>query len=181
MEPVSADPTNYRNYIQERYLASLVSVLDDVAKNYPSKREKVIVNMSFGWIDQDVDFMHDSHWVMFSKILKALDDLHAVLVAASHNRYSAVRDSLDGWPSRWAKLGAPDNVAIRNLIVVSGIDQNSVVSPQNPVRELACHGPWLGRACGGYDVHHGPVWRVARRRHHSVLERASQPARGVGC
>jgi len=68
-------------------------------------------------------------------------------VAASHNEFPIidVGDSLDGWPSRFADPGAPEDRAIRNLIVVSGIDKNSRVSMRNP------YASWLAMA-PGYQV-----------------------------
>lgn len=76
------------------------------------------------------------------RLLKELDNLGAVLVAASHNNYVSVRDDLDGWPSRFGDPGTEASQAIRNLIVVSGIDKNSRASMLNPYAE------WLAMAPG---------------------------------
>ncbi|KAK4147117.1 peptidase S8/S53 domain-containing protein [Dichotomopilus funicola] len=132
---LNCDPEDKFNYIHERYLASLVAVLDDVLEHYPENMGKVIVNMSFGWVDHEISYMHSEHWETFRRILKELDDLGAVLVAASHNQYLScadVRNGLDGWPSRFADPDIPEDQAVRNLIVVSGIDKNSRVSWHNP-------------------------------------------------
>lgn len=79
------------------------------------------------------------------RVLKELDALGAVLVTASHNQYlgsADVRNRLDGWPSRFGDPSAPEDQALRNLIVVSGIDKNSRVSWHNP------YASWLAMAPG---------------------------------
>ena len=63
----NADPPLKDNYIHERYLASLVQVLDDVLANYPGNKGKVIVNMSFGWVNYEIPYMRDAHWDILCK------------------------------------------------------------------------------------------------------------------
>lgn len=62
---LNCDPKDKFNYIHERYIASLVAVLDDVLENYPGNKGKFIVNMSFGWLNHDISYMHSEHWDIF--------------------------------------------------------------------------------------------------------------------
>lgn len=62
------DPADVFNHIHERYLASLVEVLDDVLEKYPGNKGKVVINMSFGWLNtEENDFIHPAHWDIFCK------------------------------------------------------------------------------------------------------------------
>lgn len=58
------------NFIQERRLDSLVRVLNDVAAGYPANSGKVIVNMSFGWLNTKAStrFVHREFFNMFCKV-----------------------------------------------------------------------------------------------------------------
>jgi hypothetical protein len=95
------------------------------------------------------------------KVLKALDSFGAVLVAASHNNYlesAEIRNRLDGWPSRFGVPGE-ESQPLKNLIVVSGIDQNSVVSPLNPYASWLAMAPGykvtVAGLGGGFDIQDG--------------------------
>jgi hypothetical protein len=61
------DPTDKFEKIQDRYLESLVRVLDDVNRGYPANRGKVIVNMSFGWTVSQYDWMRQAHYDILCK------------------------------------------------------------------------------------------------------------------
>lgn len=77
------------------------------------------------------------------------------MVAATHNRNNQGRlyqQKVNGWPSRYAnpatqeRNSAGELEILDNLIVVSGTDINSVVSPLNP------YFSWIAMA-PGYRVH----------------------------
>jgi hypothetical protein len=77
------------------------------------------------------------------------------MVAATHNYNSKGRlyeQKVNGWPSRYAnpdtqeRNDADELEKLDNLIVVSGIDINSVVSPLNP------YFSWIAMA-PGFRVH----------------------------
>lgn len=70
------------------------------------------------------------------------------MVAATHNsnRNLLYRNKINGWPSKFGGPDAAESEKLGNLIVVSGIDRNSVVSPLNPFAD------WLAMA-PGYRVH----------------------------
>jgi hypothetical protein len=63
----NADPTNKNDKIQERYLESLVRILDEVKADYPANEGTIIINMSFGWLERDSDWMNPQH---FNKLCK---------------------------------------------------------------------------------------------------------------
>ncbi len=81
------------------------------------------------------------------KLLKKLESLDVVIVGTTHNDFldEYVKGSVDGIPVSWADPEAPGWDRVDSLIVVGGIDKNSVVSPINPYR------PWIAFA---------PGWRV---------------------
>ncbi|KAF2992905.1 hypothetical protein E8E14_000151 [Neopestalotiopsis sp. 37M] len=143
----NGDPTERRNKIQDLYLNSLVRVLQDIDDNYKGRESDCIINMSFGWMVEEMDYMHPAHHQTLYQLLKEFDNRGVVLVAVSHN-YDLKRfgeDRLDGWPSRFGNPGASAAESLPNLIVVSGIDQNTRVSPVNPYKR------WLVTA-PGWDV-----------------------------
>lgn len=63
----NADPTDLNEKIQERYLESLVRVLDDVTRGYPANKGKVIINMSFGWTVTQYDWVKQAHYDILCK------------------------------------------------------------------------------------------------------------------
>ncbi|KAL2198358.1 pectate lyase superfamily protein-domain-containing protein, partial [Corynascus similis CBS 632.67] len=151
------DPVDPFNYIHERYLASLVEVLDDVLSNWPGNRGKVIINMSFGWLNDEImPYMHSAHFDILCKSTQQL-----CKCAASHNNYPyvAIKDRLDGWPSRFGDPNAAEGESIKNLIVVSGINQNSQVSMLNPYASWLALAPGyrvsVADASGGFNVDDG--------------------------
>ncbi|KFA45429.1 hypothetical protein S40293_10065 [Stachybotrys chartarum IBT 40293] len=142
----NADTDDARNYIHDRYLASLIAVLADVRARGNEGRS--IVNMSFGW-ESNVDFfMSEAHFRILRRILLALDEANVVLVTATHNlnQQPLYRNRIRGRPSRLGNPASPDDERIDNLIVVSGVDMNTRVSPANP------YAGWLAMA-PGYRVH----------------------------
>lgn len=69
------------------------------------------------------------------------------MVAATHNKNNQgpiYRQKINGWPSRFADPNAPPHEKLENLIVVSGIDINSVVSPLNPYMNWIAMAPGFG-------------------------------------
>ncbi|KAK7943020.1 Glucan 1-3-beta-glucosidase [Apiospora aurea] len=143
----NADPPDKNNLILERYLQSLVRVLEDVDRKGAAGRGKSIINMSFGWvndINSHAKFMRESHWAMLYKILKELDSRGVVIVCAAHNFYqtAGIRDRLDGWPSRFGDPDPENTERIDNLIVVGGIEAWGRVSPISP------YASWLIMAPG---------------------------------
>jgi hypothetical protein len=89
------------------------------------------------------------------KLLKVLDSFDVTMVAATHNYNSRGRlyeQKVNGWPSRYAnpatqeRNSAGELEKLDNLIVVSGTDINSVVSPINP------YFSWIAMA-PGFRVH----------------------------
>jgi hypothetical protein len=85
------------------------------------------------------------------QLLKKLESLDVVLVGATHNDFldEDIKGSVDGVPVSWADPEADGWYQSDNLIVVGGIDKNSVVSPVNPYR------PWIAFA---------PRWNVVAPR-----------------
>jgi hypothetical protein len=63
----NADPADKNNKIQERYLESLVRIVDEVTTGYPNNKGTIIINMSFGWLESDSDFINPQH---FNKLCK---------------------------------------------------------------------------------------------------------------
>lgn len=106
------------------------------------------------------------------RLLKELDNLGAVLVAASHNNYPyvAIKDRLDGLPSRFGDPNAAEGESIKNLIVVSGINQNSQVSMLNPYASWLALAPGyrvsVADASGGFNVDDGASLGKDPHRHH---------------
>jgi hypothetical protein len=70
------------------------------------------------------------------------------MVAATHNSNPdpKYRNKINGWPSKFGGPNVAESEKLGNLIVVSGIDRNSVVSSHNPFAD------WLAMA-PGYRVH----------------------------
>lgn len=174
----NGDPTDRYEKIQDRYIESLVRVLDDVTRGYPANRGKVIVNMSFGWTANLIPWVKLAHHqilckfgnpqtscmpmperrvvgltlysVLLDKILVKLDAMGVVLVAASHNnyQYGFVRNRLDGWPSRFGAPGETDQ-PLPNLMVSSGTDMNTEVSVINPYADWLVMAPGFQVAVAG--------------------------------
>ena len=70
------------------------------------------------------------------------------MVTATHNnnRMALYKNKIEGRPSRFGHPNAAKTEALNNLIVVSGIDKNSEVSPFNPFADWVAMAP-------GFDVH----------------------------
>jgi hypothetical protein len=51
-------------HIHERYLASLVAILDEVVLMSAAQRAKVVINMSFGWEQDHADFIPSAHFAI---------------------------------------------------------------------------------------------------------------------
>ena len=63
VENRNGDPKDKpKQYIQDRYLSSLVAVLEDVTSKTEEERRKVIINMSFGWTFFHDTFISDAHF-----------------------------------------------------------------------------------------------------------------------
>jgi hypothetical protein len=97
-------------------------------------------------------------------ILKKLEDLDVVIIAAAHNHFKTARDNLEGLPWRFANPSPENKERIGSLIVVGGVDA---------MGRLGYHSPWTdwlvmapayevftatlqGRA--GYDSEKGIAW-----------------------
>lgn len=76
--------------------------------------------------------------------MELLDEEGVVIVGTTHNDYQNKPDwgTTDGFPEL---MGKPGLRHLPNLIIASGIDQNSKVSPYNPYE------PWMAMA-PGYDI-----------------------------
>ncbi len=74
-----------------------------------------------------------------------------VMVAASHNEdWRPYKNKLDGWPSRFGDPNSPALESIPNLIIVSGIDKNTRISPLNPYADWLVMAPgWNVNVPGG--------------------------------
>lgn len=68
------DPADKSNMIHERYLESLTRVLQDVVTKGDSIKGRVIVNMSFGWVNyrSHTSYMRSAHMDILCKFLKNL-------------------------------------------------------------------------------------------------------------
>lgn len=92
---------------------------------------------------------------MIVKLLQVFDQFDVTMVAATHNdnnKGKRYEQKVNGWPSRYAnpatqeRNSAGELERLDNLIVVSGTDINSFVSPLNP------YFSWIAMA-PGFRVH----------------------------
>lgn len=89
------------------------------------------------------------------QLLKRLEDLGVVVVAAAHNDYRTQGDRLDDWPTRWSNPDFGTERQLKNLIIVGGIDKNSEImysSPFNAFVTLMAPGRDLSVATFGYTT-----------------------------
>lgn len=55
-------------HIHDRYLASLVAILDEIVSLSPAQLAKVVINMSFGWEERQVEeYMKKQHFAILCK------------------------------------------------------------------------------------------------------------------
>ncbi|EGX95651.1 peptidase, putative [Cordyceps militaris CM01] len=139
----NSSPRDPNMHIHDRYLASLVAILDEIVSLSPAQLAKVVINMSFGWEERQVEeYMKKQHFAILF-----FDKFGVAMVAATHNKNNQgpiYRQKINGWPSRFADPNAPPHEKLENLIVVSGIDINSVVSPLNPYMNWIAMAPGFG-------------------------------------
>lgn len=76
----NGSPENKNMHIQERYLASLVAILDEVVAMSPEQRAKVVINMSFGWEQSSEAFIPSAH---FAILCEPFTSLLSLLTAAN--------------------------------------------------------------------------------------------------
>jgi hypothetical protein len=60
----NASPRPAHQHIHERYLASLVAILDEVVPMSAEQRAKVVINMSFGWEQDSEEFIPSAHFAI---------------------------------------------------------------------------------------------------------------------
>ncbi|KXX76236.1 Lectin [Madurella mycetomatis] len=125
--PPMKAPADRLDTIHEGILISLIGVLNHVMR-HPGERGKQIA---------EYDMIH--------RVLKKLESLDIVVVVSTHNEdlEPDVKNSVDDLFMRWAN--PRDSGYIEGLIAVSGINQNTWISPLNP------WAPWIALA-PGYNV-----------------------------
>jgi hypothetical protein len=68
----NGSPGDKNKHIHERYLASLVAILDEIVPMSPEQRAKVVINMSFGW-EQDAEaFIPSAHFAILCEPFTSL-------------------------------------------------------------------------------------------------------------
>ncbi|KAI1373680.1 pectate lyase superfamily protein-domain-containing protein [Hypoxylon crocopeplum] len=130
----NGDPPDKNNMIQERYLESLIQVLNDIKDTGEESRGKFIVNMSWGWANHESHaYMKQAHYDILYILLRELDLKGVVLICAAHNDYysKSQRDRIEGWPGRFGDPSATSQ-KLDNLIVVGGTDIQTRISPTSP-------------------------------------------------
>lgn len=135
-------PADRLDTIHEGILMSLIGVLNHVMR-HPEKRGKQIVNVS--WDITSPGALPRAEYDMMHRVLKKLESLDVVIVVSTHNDYleEDVKNSVDDLFMRWAN--PRDSGYIEGVIAVSGINQNTWISPLNP------WAPWIALA-PGYKV-----------------------------
>lgn len=141
-------PTARKRFTGTEILISLLLILEDMLTNNQGSRDKVVINMSLAWVPTIDRAYRSSLFRIVHALLKRLDQEGAVIVVATHNEFFDRRvphpDELD-IIATWADPSASPGIYIPNLIIATGMDQNSVISPRNPYRSFMAVAP-------GYDV-----------------------------
>jgi hypothetical protein len=68
----NASPSNKNMHIHDRYLASLVAILDEVVPMSSEERAKVVINMSFGWESDLSEYMSPAHFAILCELFTSL-------------------------------------------------------------------------------------------------------------
>ncbi|KAK1832080.1 pectate lyase superfamily protein-domain-containing protein [Podospora conica] len=151
------DWSREHNIKGERTLDAFVRIMEHIMTGDdqgPNKMGRSVINYSWGeW--EDTSESNPAVYKMFYKILKELDSMKVLVVAAAHNEYQESEtevaylphgrgDDMSDIPARWANPAHP--WYLPNLIVVSTTDINTQVGNLNPYANWASFAPGAGVA-----------------------------------
>ncbi|KAK1751034.1 hypothetical protein QBC47DRAFT_417470 [Echria macrotheca] len=147
------------NTLMESVLVGIVRALDHIIKEQKKNaalRGKQIINISWAAMYDLPDAVIRATYLA----LKKLDELGVVIVMSTHNYFLppfddpmgfAAKNKLDRLFTRFAQPRADPGERIPNIIAVSGIGQDTKLSPHNPWEDWVALAPGFGVSAPAMD------------------------------